>query len=213
MALDHLDHRPNLRKGEASQDNLVPEASWPFPSYARVWSEAKGYWEWIMEPLFPLGLTEIRRFGQGEENDLLAGEGADVMVQAPHLDAGDLLDHRFQDRPRRFDQVGPYLLEQVSAFLGWERLYQVLFRGRQNALKADHEEIIEQVGVNALGTPAHVVPLKATNSFTNGGFEFSPCFHSDTPRAATPGGWASLSENHRLPAKQEPSLRPLPTEY
>jgi hypothetical protein len=66
------------------------------------------------------------------------------------------------------------LLEQVTPLLGRKRLDQVLFSGSQNALKADHEEITEQVGMNVLGTPAHVVLLKVTNSFTNGGFEFSP---------------------------------------
>jgi hypothetical protein len=77
--------------------------------------------------------------------------------------------------------MGPYLLEQVPPFLGRERLGQVLFSGGQNALKADHEEITEQVRVNVLGPPAHVILLKVTNSFTNSGFEFSTCSHGDTP--------------------------------
>jgi hypothetical protein len=64
---------------------------------------------------------------------------------------GDLLDHRFQDRPRRFHQMGAYLFEQVSALLGRERLDQLLFGGGQDALEADHEEIIDQMGVNVLG--------------------------------------------------------------
>ena len=101
------------------------------------------------------------------------------MVQGQHLDAGDLLDHRFHDRPGRFDQMGPHLLEQVPPLLGRKRLDQMLFGRGQHALKADHEEIAEQVGVNVLGAPAHVVLLKATNSFTNGGFDFSLCFHGD----------------------------------
>ena len=96
-----------------------------------------------------------------------------------NIGASDLLDHRFQDRPRRFDQVGPYLLEQVPPLLPRKRLDQMLFGGGQNASKADHEEITQQVGVNVLGAPAHVVMLKATNSFTNSGFEFSQCSHSD----------------------------------
>ena len=37
------------------------------------------------------------------------------MVQAPALGAGDLLNQRLQDRPRRFDQLGANLLEQVPA--------------------------------------------------------------------------------------------------
>jgi PLD-like domain len=38
------------------------------------------------------------------------------MVQAQHVDACDLPDHGFHVRPRRFDQVGPHLLEQVPPF-------------------------------------------------------------------------------------------------
>ena len=34
--------------------------------------------------------AERGRLGQGEEHDLLAGYGADIVVQAQHLDAGDL---------------------------------------------------------------------------------------------------------------------------
>src|SRR5690349_3992651 len=36
--------------------------------------------------LFFLGFTEPRRTGQGEKHNLFAGEGADVVVQAHHLD-------------------------------------------------------------------------------------------------------------------------------
>jgi len=118
------------------------------------------------ERLFLLGFAEIGRLSQGEENDLLAGGGADVMVQGQHLDAGDLVDHRFEDRAGRFDQMGAYLLEQVPPFLGRKRLDQVLFGRSQNSLKADHEEITEQVSVNVLGAPAHVVLLKMAASIS-----------------------------------------------
>ena len=56
----------------------------------------------------------------------------------------------------------------------------MLFGRSQNALKADHEEITEQVGVDVLGSPAHVLLLKATNSFTNGRFDFSLGSHQST---------------------------------
>ena len=66
-----------------------------------------------------------------------------------------------------------HLLEQVPPLLGRERLDQMLFGRGQHALKADDEEIAEQVGVDVLGAPPHVILLDATNSFTNSGFEFS----------------------------------------
>ena len=56
--------------------------------------------------LLLLYVADNRRLGKGKENDLLAGCGADIMVQGQHLDAGDLLDHRFHDRTGRFDQMG-----------------------------------------------------------------------------------------------------------
>ena len=40
-------------------------------------------------------------------------------------------------------------------------------------MKADDEEMAEQVGVNVLGTTAHIVLLEARDSLTNGGFDFS----------------------------------------
>ena len=55
------------------------------------------------ESLFYLRFTEIRRPGEGKENHLLAGEGADVMVHGHDLDASDLPDHRFHDWAGRFD--------------------------------------------------------------------------------------------------------------
>ena len=76
---------------------------------------------------------KVWRFGQGEENDLFAGYGADVMVHGQHLDAGDLLDHRFHDRTGRLDQMGPHLLQQVPPFFGRERLDQLLLGGSKTS--------------------------------------------------------------------------------
>ena len=72
-------------------------------------------------------------------------------------------------------------LSKSRPFLGRKRLDQLLFGRGQNPLEADDEEITEQVGVNVLGTPAHIVLLKATNSFANSSFEFSQCSHSKPP--------------------------------
>ena len=134
--------------------------------------------------------------GQGEEHDLFAGHGADVVVQAQHLDAGDLLDHRFQDRPRRFDQLGPDFFEQVPPLLGRQRLDQLLFGRGQDALEADHEKVADQVGVNVLGPPAHVFLFKARHPFADGGFDFSLCFHGDLERVPTPVGTRTVPGLH-----------------
>src|SRR5690349_11593933 len=47
------------------------------------------------ECLLLLNSAEIGRLAQGEEHDLLAGVGADVVVQTQDFDAGDFLDHGF----------------------------------------------------------------------------------------------------------------------
>ena len=143
------------------------------------------------------------RLGQGEENDLLAGDGADIMVQGQHLDAGDLLDHRFHDRTGRFDQMGPHLLQQVPPLLGRKRLDQMLFGRGQHALKADHEEIAEQVGVNVLGSPAHVVLLEATDCLHKWRLRFLPGFSCHPPRLE---GYSS--ESPHWPTEHEPSDSP-----
>jgi hypothetical protein len=65
----------------------------------------------IQQPLFLPGIADPGRLGQGEEHDLFTGHGADVVVQAQRRFAGGLLDQRFQNRPRRFDQLGPDLLD------------------------------------------------------------------------------------------------------
>ena len=60
-----------------------------------------------LERLLLFGLTE-QMTRPSEENELLAGDGADVVVHAQHLDAGDFLDHHFEERMGRFDQMGAY---------------------------------------------------------------------------------------------------------
>ena len=70
------------------------------------------------ETLFHLCFPAVRRPGKGKENDLLAGFRADVMVHGHDCDASDILDHRFEDRTGRFNQMCPYLLQQVPAFSG-----------------------------------------------------------------------------------------------
>jgi hypothetical protein len=114
--------------------------------------------------------------GQCQDNERFAGHGADVVVQAHYLDAGDLLDQRLHERLRRFDQMGPYLLEQVPPFLGRE-FGKLLFGGCQQTLEPDDDEIAEQVGVNVLGASAPVFLLKATDLFADGGLDLSLSFH------------------------------------
>lgn len=99
--------------------------------------------------------------GEGEENDLLASYGADVVVHGHDLDAGDLLDHRLHNWPGRFNQMAPYLLHQVPPLFGGKRLDQVLLGCGQNALETHDEEIPEQVGMDVLGTLGPCNPARS----------------------------------------------------
>jgi hypothetical protein len=129
--------------------------------------------------LFYSCFTEIRRPSEGEENDLLAGYGANVMVRGYDLDAGDLLDHRLHDWTGRFNQMAPYLLQQVPPPFGWKRLGQLLLGFGQNASEANHEKIAEQVDVDVLGAPADVILLEATDSLADGSFDLTPGSHGN----------------------------------
>ena len=55
---------------------------------------------------------------------------------------------------------------------------ELLFRLGQHALQADNEQIAEQVGVDLLGPPAHVLLLKARDPLTNGSLDLSLRLHS-----------------------------------
>src|SRR5208337_2391209 len=129
-----------------------------------------------------LDFADLRGLHQSEEHDLFTGHGADVMVQAEHLDAGNLLDHRLHERPRGFEQMGPHLLEQVSPLLGWERLDQMLLGGSQDALEADHEKVVDQVYADVLGPAPHEFLLEAAHPLADSGFDFSLRFHGDLQR-------------------------------
>jgi hypothetical protein len=54
-------------------------------------------------------------FDKSENDNLFAGDGADVMVQADNREAGDFRNQRYQDGARRLDQLFSQLFEQISA--------------------------------------------------------------------------------------------------
>ena len=120
-----------------------------------------------------LDFADLRRVDQGEEHDLFTGHGTDVMVHAEHLDAGDLLDHRLHQRPRGLEEMGPDLLEQVPPLLGRERLDEVLFGGGQNAMEPDHDQVVEQVRADVLGSAAHVFLFEAAHALADGSLDLA----------------------------------------
>jgi hypothetical protein len=129
--------------------------------------------------LFFPRLAEWRGLSQGEQHHLFSRHRADVVVQTHHFDAGDVLHHRLHHRPCSLDQMGAHLLEQVPAFLGWERLDQVLLGGSQNALETNDNQVADQVGMNVLGTSAHVLLLEVAHPLRNGTFDFALSLHQN----------------------------------
>jgi hypothetical protein len=118
---------------------------------------------------------------QSKEHDLFAGGGADVVVKAQRPDTRDLLDHRFHERPRRFEHVGADLFEQISPLFRRKRFDQLLLGGGQNAMQPDDEKIAKQVGMDGLGAHAHVLLFEVRNPFAHRGFDFTLRFHDNLP--------------------------------
>ena len=50
---------------------------------------------------------------------------------------------------------------------------QMLFGGGQNALKPDHDQIIDQVCADILRSAAHVFQLEANHALADGGFDLT----------------------------------------
>ena len=100
-----------------------------------------------------LGLSVFCCLDQGEEQDLFSGHGAEIVVQAQHLDARNFPNRCCHNRPRRFDQMRPYLLEQVPPLLVGERRDELLFRNRQRTLQTDEEKIADEVCMNVASAP------------------------------------------------------------
>ena len=68
------------------------------------------------------GLAEVWRMVKRENHDFLTAGSANVLMQADDICAGGFLNHRHQNRPCLFDQLGSYLLEQVATFFRRECL-------------------------------------------------------------------------------------------
>ena len=68
------------------------------------------------------GLAKGWRMVKRENHDFLTAGSANVVMQADDICAGGFVNHRHQNRPCLFDQLGSDLLEQVSPFFRRERL-------------------------------------------------------------------------------------------
>ena len=73
-------------------------------------------------PLTLSGLAEGWRMVKRENHDFLTAGSANVLMQADDICPCGFVNHRHQNRPCLFNQLGSDLLEEVSAFFGRERL-------------------------------------------------------------------------------------------
>ena len=107
-------------------------------------------------------------------------------------------------------------LSKSLPFSAGQRLDQMLLGRGQDALQADHEEIIDQVGANVLGPASHIFLLEARDPFADGGFDFALGFHVDLEGDPRPAGshtartvrrWRPTPGSSVLQAVEESSYR------
>ena len=114
------------------------------------------------------------------------GGGADVVVEAEDFYAGDAGDHGFHGGAGGFDEVGADLLEQVAALFAGEGFDELLFGGGEDALEADDQQVVDEMGADVAGAAAHVFLLEAAHAFADGGFDFTGCLHQGLANAENP---------------------------
>ena len=51
-------------------------------------------------------------------------------------------------------------------------------------LGEDYDEITDQMGVEVLRPPPHIILFKVAYPLANGSFDFAPCFNGDLQRLA-----------------------------
>lgn len=107
------------------------------------WRKRKGNTFYVL--LFPFCITNDGRLKKRENDKFFAGDGADVVVEAAHFDAGDFLNHCFHNRSGGFDELDSDLFEKIASFFGGDGSDQLLFRGGENACHSDDEKITDEV--------------------------------------------------------------------
>jgi hypothetical protein len=155
--------------------------------------------------LLLLEFAERWRLGQRENDQFLAGRRADIVMQTDWFDAGNIRDECFKHRPRRFDQLGSHLFEQVASLVGRQRLNEMLLGRGENTFQANDEQVIDEVGTDMFRTATHEFLLETRHPFTDGRLNFAECFHGRLERV--PRLLLSAAQFRREFAKRDSLLR------
>src|SRR4051812_12903816 len=143
-----------------------------------------------------LGLANRWRFVQREDDHFLAADRADVVMEAYNADVRYGSNQRFELRPRSLQQLGTDLLEQVSALFRRHRFDQLSLGAGQDVGEAYDNQVINEVRMNILGTPAHVFLLELSNARTDSSFNFALRLHKGVLSGAEMRSGFSRSEEH-----------------
>jgi hypothetical protein len=118
-----------------------------------------------------VGLKNGRRRDQREEDDPLAGERADVGMQADHLDPGDLFHRLFQQRATPLQKGGPDTLDQFPAVPLVRGFGEHQLGLSEHVLEPDEDDVVEQVGLGLQGATAHVLLLELDDRLADLGLQ------------------------------------------
>ena len=124
-----------------------------------------------------LCFAEEARLGERKDHDFFAGCGADVMVQAHHLDAGDVLDHRLDEGGAVSIKWDRTSLSRSLPFADGSDLTRCFSAAVNTPSRRTTMKISEQVGMNVLGAAAHVILLETSDPLADGGFDLSLRLH------------------------------------
>lgn len=124
---------------------------------------------------FPAALVKNEIIIQGEQDDPLAGDRADVRMQAFHLVPGDGLDSGFEQRPALFEQGDANLFDQLTATGHLSGSGELMLGLGENPLQAHKHHIVDDEGLGLKGTAPHVILFKFYDGLTDLGFDLPLC--------------------------------------
>ena len=157
------------RPGLVTDITTSPEASNIIREHVRRLRRVLAGSRYLIENVSNSGAAQIRMYGLGALTGLAAvgtTRGAELLL-GPFLAVLMGLSLVTVAEAARVLRRSPHRL----------KLFCVLLGGGQYAGETDNEQIADEIGVNVLGSAAHVFLLEAADPFADAGFDFSLRFH------------------------------------